>query len=54
MDKLYEYLIKQLENGLKDVNESLDMIQGCKHSTLMLLTLLDDLLDLAKQEKLTF
>jgi len=30
------------------------MIKGCKHSSVMLLNLLDDLLDLAKQEKLTF
>ena len=33
---------------------SKEMIQGCQHSSIMMLTLLDDLLDLAKQEKLTF
>jgi len=30
------------------------MIEACKHSAIMLSTLLDDLLDLAKHEKLTF
>jgi signal transduction histidine kinase len=31
-----------------------DMLEGCKHSSNMLLNLINDLLDLAKQEKLTF
>jgi hypothetical protein len=29
-------------------NDQLDMIKGCRHSSVMLLNLLDDLLDLAK------
>lgn len=33
---------------------SQEMINGCQHSSIMLLNLLEDLLDLAKQEKLTF
>ena len=36
------------------MNESIDMIETCKHSSFMLINLINDLLDLAKQEKQTF
>ena len=31
-----------------------ELLEGCKHSSSMLLNLINDLLDLAKQEKFTF
>jgi len=34
--------------------EYLEMLESSKHSSIMLLTLINDLLDLAKQQKLTF
>jgi len=36
------------------INESNEMIETCRHSSIMLLNLINDLLDLAKHEKLTF
>ena len=45
--------VKQLEIDKINV-ESYEMINSCKHSSAMLLNLINDLLDLAKQEKQTF
>mmetsp|Transcript_30210 Transcript_30210/g.46200 ORF Transcript_30210/g.46200 Transcript_30210/m.46200 type:complete len:99 (-) Transcript_30210:1515-1811(-) len=36
------------------VQDSHEMINRCKHSSVMLLCLINDLLDLAKQENMTF
>mmetsp|Transcript_1893 Transcript_1893/g.2639 ORF Transcript_1893/g.2639 Transcript_1893/m.2639 type:complete len:337 (+) Transcript_1893:1015-2025(+) len=48
---------QQLASGEQAGNEwqeAREMIQSCKHSSIMLLTLINDLLDLAKTQKLTF
>ena len=36
------------------INDSHEMIENCKHTSIMLLNLTNDLMDLAKQENLTF
>jgi hypothetical protein len=36
------------------VEDSHEMIENCKHTSMMLLNLTNDLMDLAKQENLTF
>ena len=38
----------------KIVEDSHEMIENCRHTSMMLLNLTNDLMDLAKQEKLTF
>ena len=47
-----------MESELKDVSKEIvsskDLVEQCRHSSIMLLNLINDLLDLAKQEKLTF
>jgi len=43
------------EDQLKNSeDENLEMVESCKHSSIMLMNLINDLLDLAKQEQLTF
>jgi hypothetical protein len=36
------------------MEESYEMMENCKHTSIMLLNLTNDLMDLAKQENLTF
>ena len=38
----------------QDENQIFELLQTCSHSSSMLLNLINDLLDLAKHEKLTF
>lgn len=53
-DKLY-YRFLAKKNKIKDtVQESKQMLKGCKHNAIMLINLVNDLLDLATQENLTF
>lgn len=39
---------------MQDENQIYELLQTCNHSSSMLLNLINDLLDLAKHEKLTF
>ena len=53
-DKLQLKFIKKKNKINELVKESKHMIQGCTHNSIMLINLINDLLDLAKQENLKF
>ena len=53
-DDAINEILKLQETSESHFEESEHMLKSCHHSSLMLLNLINDLLDLAKQEKLTF
>jgi hypothetical protein len=50
---LIEFTHKNKEADIM-INDSHEMIENCRHTSIMLLNLTNDLMDLAKQENLTF
>ena len=43
--------VRKIKGQIRETN---DLLQSCRHSSAMLMNLINDLLDLAKQENLTF
>lgn len=53
-DKIFFKFLEKKSKIKTFVAESKEMLRGCKLNSIMLINLVNDLLDLAKQENLTF
>ena len=49
-----EQLHKEMKEFERNSETAIDVLESCKHGSMMLLNLINDLLDLAKHEKMTF